>query len=93
MNRSSINKTILITGTIMALIAVLLGAFGAHGLKKIVGPESVASFSTGVRYQMYHAIVCLILGNMTVLSEKKGHGLKKREIIRTYCDNSIDFFE
>ncbi|WP_109302314.1 DUF423 domain-containing protein [Aquimarina sp. AU474] len=62
------NKTILITGAVMALIAVLLGAFGAHGLEKLVDTDSIASFTTGVRYQMYHAIVCIILGNMTVLS-------------------------
>ncbi len=62
------NKTILITGAVTALIAVLLGAFGAHGLEKLVDADSVASFTTGVRYQMYHAIACIILGNMTVLS-------------------------
>lgn len=68
------NKTILITGAIMALLAVLLGAFGAHGLKKLVDTEGIDSFTTGVRYQMYHAIVCLILGNMPVLQE----AVKKR---------------
>ena len=62
------NKTILITGGILGLLAVLLGAFGAHGLERFVDLESIDSFQTGVRYQMYHAIVCIILGNMTVLS-------------------------
>ncbi|MEW7280627.1 DUF423 domain-containing protein [Aquimarina sp. 2201CG1-2-11] len=74
MSKTGINKTILITAAVMGLIAVLLGAFGAHGLKKIVDTESVNSFTTGVRYQMYHAIVCLILGNLSVLSE----AVKKR---------------
>lgn len=69
MNKLSANKTILITGAVMALLAVLLGAFGAHGLEKLVDPESINSFTTGVRYQMYHAIVCIILGNMSVLQE------------------------
>ncbi|WP_298548590.1 DUF423 domain-containing protein [uncultured Aquimarina sp.] len=63
------NKTILITGAVAALLAVLLGAFGAHGLEKLVDQESINSFQTGVRYQMYHAIVCLILGNMVVLED------------------------
>ncbi|KAA1243183.1 DUF423 domain-containing protein [Aquimarina sp. RZ0] len=63
------NKTILITGAVAALLAVLLGAFGAHGLEKLVDSDSIDSFVTGVRYQMYHAIVCLILGTMTILSE------------------------
>ena len=69
MNKISANKTILITGAVMGLLAVLLGAFGAHGLKKLVDPENINSFTTGVRYQMYHAIVCIILGNMSVLQE------------------------
>ncbi|WP_299243489.1 DUF423 domain-containing protein [uncultured Aquimarina sp.] len=63
------NKTILITGAVAALLAVLLGAFGAHGLEKLVDQASINSFQTGVRYQMYHAIVCLILGNMIVLED------------------------
>ncbi len=62
------NKTILITGAVLGLLAVLLGAFGAHGLEKFVDTESIDTFNTGVRYQMYHAIVCIILGNMSVLS-------------------------
>ena len=67
------NKTILITGASLALTAVLFGAFGAHGLEKLVDAKNIASFNTGVRYQMYHAIVCIILGNMNVLesSSKK----------------------
>ncbi|WP_106790909.1 DUF423 domain-containing protein [Aquimarina sp. Aq78] len=69
MDKISANKTILITGAVMGLLAVLLGAFGAHGLEKLVDPESINSFTTGVRYQMYHAIVCIILGNMSVLQE------------------------
>ncbi|WP_074407020.1 MULTISPECIES: DUF423 domain-containing protein [Aquimarina] len=69
MNKISANKTILITGAVTGLLAVILGAFGAHGLEKLVDPESINSFTTGVRYQMYHAIVCIILGNMSVLQE------------------------
>ncbi|MBP2831414.1 DUF423 domain-containing protein [Aquimarina sp. U1-2] len=57
----------LITGAVMALISVLLGAFGAHGLEKLVDAKSIASFNTGVRYQMYHAITCLFLSNMSLL--------------------------
>jgi uncharacterized membrane protein YgdD (TMEM256/DUF423 family) len=45
---------------LMAALAVALGAFGAHGLKKIVPPETVATFQTGVQYQMYHALALLI---------------------------------
>ncbi|MFD2187631.1 DUF423 domain-containing protein [Aquimarina celericrescens] len=68
MDKKGVNKTILITGAVLGLIGVLLDAFGAHGLEKLVDTKSIDSFKTGVRYQMYHAIVCIILGNMTVLN-------------------------
>ncbi|MER3464062.1 MAG: DUF423 domain-containing protein [Chitinophagaceae bacterium] len=63
------HKTYLIIGSLLAGIAVILGAFGAHGLKKIVAPEAVLSFQTGVQYQMYHAFALLILG---ILFERFG---------------------
>ena len=44
------------------MLAIILGAFGAHALKKILNEEQLKSFETGVKYQMYHAIVLLILG-------------------------------
>lgn len=56
------NKKITVAAGIFALIAVVLGAMGAHILEKHLGPESIESFETGVRYQMYHALVLLVLG-------------------------------
>lgn len=64
------NKTIIITGAVLGLVAILLGAFGAHGLEKLVPPDQIDSFATGTRYQMYHAIFCLFLANITLLSER-----------------------
>ncbi|GAC1706680.1 MAG: DUF423 domain-containing protein [Flavisolibacter sp.] len=55
-------KMFLIIGTLLAGLAVALGAFGAHGLKKIVDNDTVAIAQTGVQYQMYHAIALLFLG-------------------------------
>jgi uncharacterized membrane protein YgdD (TMEM256/DUF423 family) len=49
-------------GAIAALIAVALGAFGAHGLEGRVSPDRVETFRTGVEYQMYHALALLIVG-------------------------------
>ncbi len=43
-------------GAVMALLAVTLGAFGAHALRARVSPEDLIIFETGVRYQMYHAL-------------------------------------
>ena len=51
-----------VMGAIGAGVAVLLGAFGAHGLKSRVDPELLAVFETGVRYQMYHALALLAVG-------------------------------
>ena len=58
------NRKFLITGAIFGLVAVILGAFAAHGLKESISGESLNSFETGVRFQMYHAFLLLILGNI-----------------------------
>ena len=54
-------KSMLIKGSILGGLAVILGAFGAHALKEVLTPEQLISFETGVRYQMYHALVLLFL--------------------------------
>jgi len=41
---------------------IILGAFGAHRLKKVLPPEVVHSFETGVKYQLIHAVVLLVIG-------------------------------
>ncbi len=56
------NKKIVLTGAFLLALAIILGAFGAHGLKTIVSAEKVESFETGVRYQFYSAFSLLILG-------------------------------
>jgi uncharacterized membrane protein YgdD (TMEM256/DUF423 family) len=53
------HKLFLTIGALSGGLAVALGAFGAHGLKKIVPPETVSTFQTGVQYQMYHALALL----------------------------------
>jgi len=49
-------------GALYGLLAVIFGAFGAHALKKKLTPELLQNFETGVKYQMYHAIVLLVIG-------------------------------
>lgn len=49
-------------GAIYGLLAVIFGAFGAHALKKSFTEEQLKSFETGVKYQMYHAILLVMLG-------------------------------
>ena len=55
-------KNWIIIGAFLAIIAVILGAFGAHILKSKLPPEDLAIFETGVRYHMYHALAIIILG-------------------------------
>lgn len=56
-------KTItLVFGAAYGMLSVILGAFGAHALKKILSIERLESFETGVRYQMYAAFFLLIAG-------------------------------
>ncbi|NAY92023.1 DUF423 domain-containing protein [Muricauda sp. JGD-17] len=65
------NKTILLTGVVFGLLAVVFGAFGAHGLEKMVEPEAISTFEIGVRYQMYHALFLLFIGLWTGLKANK----------------------
>jgi len=65
------NKTIFSTGIVFGTLAVILGAFGAHGLEKLVDADAIQSYETGVRYQMCHALFLLILANTNFVGEKK----------------------
>ena len=56
------NKSIVIIGIVVLLIAIVLGAFGAHTLKEHLTPEKLNTFEVGVRYQVYHGLAFLILG-------------------------------
>ncbi|GGG41305.1 DUF423 domain-containing protein [Bizionia arctica] len=57
-----IQQHIIITGAIFGMLSVIFGAFGAHALKKILSTDQLHSFETGVKYQMYHAILLVALG-------------------------------
>lgn len=64
------NKSILVTASLLGLTAIILGAFAAHGLKSLISLESVKTFETGVRYQMYHALFLLFVGSTKYVSAK-----------------------
>jgi len=51
-----VERTFLLLGAAFGLVGVLLGAFGSHGLRSRLTPERVATFETGVRYQLWHAL-------------------------------------
>ncbi len=46
----------LVSGAVLAAIAVAAGAFGAHGLRDRLSAADLATFETAARYQMYHAL-------------------------------------
>jgi uncharacterized membrane protein YgdD (TMEM256/DUF423 family) len=49
-------------GAVFMLLAVALGAFGAHALKSRLSPEMLVIFHTGVEYHFYHALGLLAVG-------------------------------
>lgn len=67
------NKKIVLTAAVLLIVAIILGAFGAHGLKDSVSPERIVTFEVGVRYQIYIGLAMLILG---LNEEKVGFSLK-----------------
>ncbi len=64
------NRKIILIAAVLGAIAIVLGAFGAHGLKKLIAPEAITVFETGVKYQMYHALFLLFLGTTPLVSDK-----------------------
>ena len=59
-------------GAVLGFLAVLAGAFGAHFLKARLGEGLLATFEVGVRYQMYHALVLLVLPLFKGRAEERG---------------------
>jgi len=64
------DRKISITAACIGMIAIVLGAFGAHALKKVLTPEQLISFETGVRYQMYQAFFLFFLATQNDIQEK-----------------------
>ncbi|MFY7987238.1 MAG: DUF423 domain-containing protein [Flavobacterium sp.] len=65
------DKKILLVAAILGVTAIILGAFGAHALKKVLSMEQLATFEVGVRYQMYHALFLLFIGTFAFLGDKE----------------------
>jgi len=69
MHVSTFSRRVLGTGAALALLAVLSGAFAAHGLKTMLDAQQLALFETAARYQMYHALALLIVGILASLRQ------------------------
>jgi uncharacterized membrane protein YgdD (TMEM256/DUF423 family) len=80
------NKRLLVTGSILGILGIILGAFAAHGLEKLVDSNAIKTFETGVRYQIYHAFFLLIVGGTSFVS------LKQKKIIFYFVLLGVVFF-
>lgn len=58
------NKKILITASLFGAVAVVLGAFGAHGLKNLISADALTIWAKGVEYQFYHTFALLFLSQL-----------------------------
>ncbi|HEX9948417.1 MAG TPA: DUF423 domain-containing protein [Allosphingosinicella sp.] len=56
------NRLVLAAGAVLAGLAVVLGAFGAHALKASLPPQALGWWETAVQYQMWHALGLLLVG-------------------------------
>ena len=80
------NKKITATAAFLGMVAIILGAFGAHALKKVLTPEQLISFETGVRYQMYQAFFLFFLASQNDILEKT-----KKTIFRLITSGTLFF--
>ena len=64
------NRRIILTAVFLGAVSIVLGAFGAHALKKVIDVNALVTFETGVRYQMYHALFLLFLATNNMVQEK-----------------------
>lgn len=61
----------LLIASVSGMLAVILGAFGAHGLEKLVDTKMLQRFHTGVEYQFYHSLALLLISILYKLIKNK----------------------
>ena len=66
-------------GAAFGLLAVIIGAFGAHGLEKSLSPHALSRYHTGVEYQFYHVFALIFVGILK--TEKASSSLLKYSVI------------
>jgi uncharacterized membrane protein YgdD (TMEM256/DUF423 family) len=72
------HRKIIIWGLLFSLLALALGAFGAHALKAFVSQDKLQIFETGVRYQFMHALALIglsLYGSLQELKQRAQKGL------------------
>ena len=81
------NKNWLITAFLLCGLAVILGAFGAHGLKRLVSPLQIETFKTGVQYHFYHALAIAL----AVIVSQFADSQRLRRAIRLFVGGIVLF--
>ncbi|MBL1408766.1 DUF423 domain-containing protein [Sphingobacterium faecale] len=87
----------LVLGAGFGILAIMLGAFGAHAFKKIISADKLASFEVGVRYQMYSALALLLVGfscDFTLYSQRLAvYGIAIGTILFSFSIYLLSFSE
>ncbi|MFD2554882.1 DUF423 domain-containing protein [Sphingobacterium tabacisoli] len=87
----------LVLGAGFGILAIMLGAFGAHAFKKIISADKLTSFEVGVRYQMYSALTLLLIGfscDFTLYSQRLAvYGIAIGTILFSFSIYLLSFSE
>ncbi|SEP05316.1 DUF423 domain-containing protein [Mucilaginibacter sp. OK283] len=75
------NKKIIVTASLLGMLAVITGAFGAHGLKAVLQPSQLEVWHTAVQYNFYHVFALLFL---STFKESKGKLIKAAYYLFTF---------
>jgi uncharacterized membrane protein YgdD (TMEM256/DUF423 family) len=62
-------RKLILAATILGSTSIVLGAFGAHALKKIMTTDMLQTFEVGVRYQMYHALFLFLVAVLVQIND------------------------
>ena len=76
LQESKISRWVLVAGAGFAMLAVITGAFAAHGLKQVLDAYSLGLIQTAARYQMYHALALLIVAAFSAIPQFSTRWLK-----------------
>ena len=85
-------QLVFIAASAYGLISIILGAFGAHALKKILSVEKLASFEVGVRYMMYSALALLVIGYILDFSTSIEKNAARLIMVGTFMFSFSIFF-
>ena len=64
------NKRLIIIASVFGILAVILGAFGAHALKSLLDPAGLEVWKTAVSYHFYHTLALLFVSILPASNSK-----------------------